>query len=212
MLDKKLTVYDFVSVFKERAPGIQEARGIYAILVPLVERNGELHLLFEVRADTLRRQPSETCFPGGRVELGETPQEAALRETWEEIGIAPERVQIIAPLDVIQDISNRVIYPFLAYLKEETFNEMTLNEDEVKEVFSVPLSHLREHPPYVYTSPVVMQVGEDFPYEKIGFEEGYTWRSGMLDVPVYEYQGHRVWGLTARAVRWLIRILEQEGL
>lgn len=211
-MDKKLTVKEFQKVFQKRKPGVQEASGVFAVLVPLVERNGELHLLFEVRADTLRGQPSETCFPGGKVEPGETPCEAALRETWEEIGIAPETVQMIAPLDLIQDISSRVIYPFLGYVKEERLEELRLNHDEVKEVFYIPLSFLRDNPPYVYTSPVVMQVGEDFPYEKIGFEKGYHWRSGIMDVPVYEYQGHRVWGLTARAVRWLLRVLQEEGL
>lgn len=211
-MENKLTIKDFEQAFQKRRPGVQEASGVFAVLVPLVERKGELHLLFEVRADTLRGQPSETCFPGGRIEQGETPREAALRETWEEIGILPEAVQVIAPLDIIQDISSRVIYPFLGYIKEESMDELRLNHDEVKEVFYIPLSFLRENPPYVYTSPVVMQVGEDFPYEKIGFEKGYRWRSGIMDVPVYEYQGHRVWGLTGRAVRWLLQMLEQEGL
>ncbi|MDF2838772.1 MAG: putative nudix hydrolase YeaB [Evtepia sp.] len=211
-MENNLTIKEFEKVFQKRRLGIQEASGVFAILVPLVEREGELHLLFEVRADTLRGQPSETCFPGGKIEVGETPCEAALRETWEEIGVSPEAVEVIAPLDIIQDISSRVIYPFLGYIKEENIKELRLNLDEVKEVFFVPLSFLRENEPYVYTSPVVMQVGEDFPYEKIGFEKGYRWRSGMMDVPVYEYQGHRVWGLTGRTVRWLLQVLEQEGL
>lgn len=211
-MDKNLTIQDFERIFHKRCPGIQEANGVFAVLVPLVERRGELHLLFEVRSDTLRGQPSETCFPGGKIEVGETPCEAALRETWEEIGIPPEAVDVIAPLDIIQDISSRVIYPFLGYIKEEKIKDLNLNFDEVKEVFYVPLAFMRENPPYVYTSPVVMQVGDDFPYEKIGFKKGYRWRSGMMDVPVYEYQGHRVWGLTGRTVRWLLQVIEQEGL
>ena len=45
------------------------------------------HLLFEVRADTLDRQPGEVCFPGGHMESGETPAACALRETEEELSI-----------------------------------------------------------------------------------------------------------------------------
>ena len=64
-----------------------DATGQYSVLVPLVEREGGLSLLYEVRAGSLRRQPGEVCFPGGRLEGAESPEECALRETWEELGI-----------------------------------------------------------------------------------------------------------------------------
>ena len=52
------------------------------MLVPLVERPEGLCLLYEVRADTLGRQPGEVCFPGGKMEGAESPESCALRETW----------------------------------------------------------------------------------------------------------------------------------
>ena len=52
-------------------PKVQDVTGEYAVLVPLVERPEGLCLLYEVRADTLGRQPGEVCFPGGRLEPGE---------------------------------------------------------------------------------------------------------------------------------------------
>ena len=66
---------------RERETGLMDATGRYAVLVPLVEHDGELSVLYEVRAATLRRQPGEVCFPGGRMEPGETPEVSALRET-----------------------------------------------------------------------------------------------------------------------------------
>ena len=51
-----------------RQPGLMDATGRYAVLVPLVEGEEGLSLLYEVRARTLRRQPGEVCFPGGRIE------------------------------------------------------------------------------------------------------------------------------------------------
>lgn len=204
---------DFRRVFQQRTPGVQGAKGIYAILVPLVELDGQLQLLFERRSETLRGQPGETCFPGGKVEPGETPAQAALRETCEEIGVQPEDIRLIAELDLIQDISSRVIYPFLAELAPGALDRMVLNRDEVQEVFLVPLPYLRRVPPYIYTAPMVVNIEDDFPYEKIGYPNGdYVWRSGEVDVPVYEYEGHQIWGLTARTVRWLLEQMEQEGL
>ena len=50
-----------------RQPGLMDATGRYAVLVPMVEGEEGLSLLYEVRAHTLRRQPGEVCFPGGRI-------------------------------------------------------------------------------------------------------------------------------------------------
>ncbi|MDG2702973.1 CoA pyrophosphatase, partial [Vibrio parahaemolyticus] len=57
-----------------------------AVLVPLVQVDGEWHVLFEVRSLTMRKQPGDISFPGGKLDGGETAQEAALRETYEELG------------------------------------------------------------------------------------------------------------------------------
>ncbi len=211
-MEHKLQIEDLYRLLAGRIPGVQGASGMFAILVPLVEVAGAWHLLFEQRADTLRGQPGEVCFPGGRLEKGESPLEAAIRETWEEVGILSKDIRVIAPMDIIQDISNRVIHPFLAYLKDGALLGLRPNPHEVKEVFLVPLDFFRQNPPYVYTSPVVLEIGADFPYEKYGYgKEGYPWRSGKMDVPVYEYAGRRIWGLTARTVRWLIERLEEGG-
>ena len=64
------------------APGLLGARRSYAVLVPLLRTADGLRLLFEVRAAALR-QGGEVCFPGGRMEPGETPEECALRDTEE---------------------------------------------------------------------------------------------------------------------------------
>ena len=78
-------IKDFERQFSNHIPALQGAAAAYAVLVPLVYRKGEPWLLFEVRADTLGRQPGEVCFPGGRMEGVETPTDCALRETEEEL-------------------------------------------------------------------------------------------------------------------------------
>ena len=78
--------------YADHVPGLLGARHSYAVLCPLVERPDGLHLLFEVRSAALHRQPGEVCFPGGRMEAGETPEQCALRETEEELAIPRQEV------------------------------------------------------------------------------------------------------------------------
>ena len=66
--------------FGGHTPTLLGERHRYAVLCPLVEREDGLHFLYEVRARSLS-QGGEVCFPGGRMEIGESPEECALRET-----------------------------------------------------------------------------------------------------------------------------------
>ena len=86
-----MTIREFEERWRGHAPRPQGVRKEYAVLVPLVERAGEACLIFEVRAETLGRQPGEVCFPGGHMEPEEEPAGCALRETEEELGIPAER-------------------------------------------------------------------------------------------------------------------------
>ena len=79
---------------------LQQARGEYAVLVPLVETPRGLSLLYEVRPAKLHHHSGEVCFPGGRMEPGETPRQCALRETREELGITAERIELQGGLDI----------------------------------------------------------------------------------------------------------------
>lgn len=196
--------------FTQRERSVQGAVGEWAILLPLVEHQGELCLLFETRAETLiGHQPGEVCFPGGRREQGETPAQTACRETFEELGIPQEEIRVLAPLDVIQDISDRVIYPFLGSITPKGLEALCPSPGEVKDAFFVPLAYLRSCPEEVYRYRIVPEVDGSFPFQRMGFPADYPWRQGWMDVPIYEYEGHFIWGLTARTVRWLLRELDK---
>ena len=194
-------------LLRTRTPGLMDARRAYAVLVPLVEREGELCLLYEVRARTLRRQPGEVCFPGGLMERGETPEACALRETWEELGIPPEQIKLLGRLDFIAHRANFLMQPVLGLVDSGALEGMVPSPAEVDEVFFVPLSHLLEMEPIEYEYELIPTPAENFPYEVIGIPRDYRWQHGWENVPVYPWQGRAIWGLTGRITRNLVTVL-----
>ncbi len=189
--------------FREREPGLLGAARSYAVLCPLVERPEGLHLLYEVRAANLR-QGGEVCFPGGRMEPGETPEQCALRETEEELAIPRQEVRLLGTPDFICNQRGFLLRPILAVVSPEGFEGMRPSPAEVAETFTVPLSFFRETPPEVWKYRLTPQVPEKFPYEAVGISRDYPWADGEIEVPVWYYQGHVVWGMTARITRSLV--------
>ena len=187
-------------------PGLLGARHSYAVLCPLVERPDGLHLLFEVRARNLS-QGGEVCFPGGRMEAGETPAQCALRETEEELSIPAAEVSLLGTPDFICNQMGFLLRPVLGLVSPAGFAALRPSPDEVAEVFTAPLSFFAETAPEPWRYELVPQVPEDFPYESVGIPRDYAWNHGWVDVPVWYWQGHAVWGMTARLVRDLIKSL-----
>ena len=187
-------------------PGLLGARHSYAVLCPLVERPEGLHLLFEVRARNLS-QGGEVCFPGGRMERGETPAQCALRETEEELSIPAGQVSLLGTPDFICNQMGFLLRPVLGLVSPAGLAALRPSPDEVAEVFTAPLSFFAETAPEPWRYELVPQVPEDFPYESVGIPRDYSWNHGWVDVPVWYWQGHAVWGMTARLVQDLIKAL-----
>lgn len=203
-----ITVDDFKNRFRDRQHKIQGARGEFAVIVPIVNINGEAHILYELRSARIDRQPGEVCFPGGEIEAGETPREAAIRETWEEIGIPSSEISIIAELDTFHPPTNIVIYPFLAEISREGLDNMKLSEYEVAECFLVPVSEFLKKP-YTYKYSMKPELGDDFEYDKIGVKgQSYNWHPMKHKVISWEYNGKYIWGLTALITQWTMKILD----
>ena len=187
-------------------PGLLGARHSYAVLCPLVERPDGLHLLFEVRARNLS-QGGEVCFPGGRMEAGETPAQCALRETEEELSIPAAEVSLLGTPDFICNQMGFLLRPVLGLVSPAGFAALRPSPAEVAEAFTAPLSFFAETAPEPWRYELVPQVPEDFPYESVGIPRDYPWNHGWVDVPVWYWQGHAVWGMTARLVQDLIKAL-----
>ena len=192
-----------------RKPGLMDAAGRYAVLVPLVEREDGFHVLYEVRARHMKRQPGEVCFPGGRMEGAESPETCALRETEEELGIPPSAVRVLGQLDFIAHRANFIMYPILGVISGETADRMKLSEAEVGETFEVPLAHLLTTEPIEYDYSLIPTPPVNFPYELLNIPKDYKWQAGSENVPVYPWQGHAIWGLTGRITRHLVSMVKQ---
>lgn len=193
------------SRFGGHAPGLMGARHSYAVLCPLVKRPDGLHLLFEVRSAALRRQPGEVCFPGGRREEGESAQACALRETEEELAIPAAEVELLGMPDFICNQRGFLLQPVLGLVSPAGFAEMRPSPVEVAEVFTVPLDFFRRMPPELYHYDLTPAPPKGFPYGAIGVPENYPWGRGTVEVPVWYWQGHAIWGMTARIVKELVR-------
>ena len=179
----------------------------FSVLVPFVEKDGKLHLLFEVRAKNMKSQPGEVCFPGGHVERGENPRDAALRETFEEIGIPAEQIELIGQGDTLYGYANCTLFTYLGIIPYEMYQNAGLAREEVDEIFLMPIEKLMENPPEIHDENVFADIDENFPYEKIGIGKDYQWRVGDWQIPIYDVDGRIIWGLTARITKNILENL-----
>ena len=206
-----MTIDHLQTLLNTRTPAPMDTHVKFAVLVPLVEREGELHLLYEVRAATLQRQPGEVCFPGGRMEDGETAVQCALRETEEELGIPSSAVQIIGPLDFICHRSNFVLYPILAWVDTDVTDNLKLNPAEVDRTFLIPLSALRAMDAEEYSYELIPAPDANFPFERIGIPRSYPWNAGVVSGWIYPWKGKSIWGMTGRITRHVLELTDKEG-
>ena len=142
MSEKNLSAGDIRQIFRGQPSVAENGFRHYAVMIPMVVRDDGIHVMYEVRAKDLDRQPGEICFPGGEQEAGETWQECALRETWEEIGIPPESVEMFDELTTIYGAGRFAMHCFPALVDPEAVDQMQISADEVDQVFTVPLQDL----------------------------------------------------------------------
>lgn len=161
-----------------------------AVLVPLIRRSGQLHVLFTRRTEHLHDHAGQVSFPGGRVEATDSDAvHAALRESEEEIGLDPGGVEIMGFLDEYHTGTGFRVMPVVGYVAEVP--RLTLDSFEVAEVFEVPL-HFFLDPGNCQRQTVRV--------------EGRR-RSFYL----FSYQQRVIWGATAGMLVDLRRRLEEAG-
>jgi 8-oxo-dGTP pyrophosphatase MutT (NUDIX family) len=168
-----------------------------AIIIPIINVDGEVQVLFEVRSKKLNSQPGDICFPGGKIDDGETPKVAALREISEELGVS--NIEIINELDTVVRFDGIIIHPFVGVI--EDVNEININKDEVDHIFLVPLDYLINHKYLEVSSKIKIDRPKDFPYDLIVNKENYKFREAGYRSLFYKYEDYNIWGITAEMLQ-----------
>ncbi len=146
-----------------------------AVLICMIWMEDEWHLLFSQRSMDLPVHGGQISFPGGALEPGETAEDAAVRETEEEVGIPRSQIEIIGRLDDVETRSGYIVSPLVG--TAPAGSEYVLQPSEVVEVFEVPLSALFR---------------EDRPEVRF-----VKWKDRRYPVYSFRWESIDIWGLTA---------------
>lgn len=196
------------SFYTDHRSGPIGTHRFFTVLVPFVEIENELHLLFEVRAKDMASQPGEICFPGGHMEGEETPVEGAVRETFEETGLHPKDLLFLAPGDTLYGNADYTLYTSIAVIAPDALERMTLQTDEVDSVFTLPFAAFTEREPELIEGDMCTDMSH-FPYEEVGIDRDYRWRTGTWMIPIYHIEERVIWGMTANIIRNMVHQLKE---
>ena len=156
------------------------------VLIPVVDRAESPSVLLTERAKELKHHAGQVSFPGGSMESHDEDIVAtALRETHEEVGIAPRHIDVAGYLDPIATITGYAVTCVIGILAHSV--EWKADPLEVDEIFEVPLAFLLDKDN--------MEVSEA------------EFGGARLPVVSYHYEGHRIWGATAGMLVSLSKLL-----
>jgi 8-oxo-dGTP pyrophosphatase MutT (NUDIX family) len=157
-----------------------------AVLVPLLFKEGEWHVVVTQRTETVEHHRGQISFPGGACEAGDADLLAtALRETFEEVGVPPEAVEVLGALDDYWTVTDFVVTPFVGVIPHPFAYRP--NQNEVAAVIEIPLSFLRD--------PSHLRV------------ERRAYEGRVYDVLFWEYKSHTIWGATAQILKGFLDLV-----
>lgn len=145
-----------------------------AVLVALTDRP-DPGVILTHRPDTMPSHPGQVAFPGGKLEPGESPVEAALREAHEELAIDPAKVRVVGETARFPTGSGYALTPVLGVIPADL--PIVPDPREVAGWFEAPLAHVLD--PANHQRKVGLFRGIERPYVEI------------------MWQDHRIWGITA---------------
>ena len=153
-----------------------------AVLAAVTDRARPGFLLIH-RPSNMRSHPGQVAFPGGKLDPGEGPVEAALREAHEELGIDPGLVTVIGPSDTYFTGTGYAVTPVLAVVPPDL--ELQPSPTEVAAWFEAPVDHVFDPANHV--------------------EQSASWQGAERRYIEIMWQNHRIWGVTAAMIANLSR-------
>lgn len=165
----------------------QETGRPAAVLALLYPFERTTALVLTQRHPDLKDHSGQIAFPGGRIERGETPVQAALREGWEEVGVPPAALDVLGTLTALYiPPSDFTVTPVVAAIHERPV--FRPQEEEVDVIIEVPLPVLLS--PSARASAVWAIQGQE------------------IEIPYFAFDGHEIWGATAMILAELLALLE----
>ncbi|MCP1676243.1 8-oxo-dGTP pyrophosphatase MutT (NUDIX family) [Natronocella acetinitrilica] len=160
-----------------------------AVLVPVLQRNDGYAMLLTRRSQRMRDHAGQIAFPGGRMEVDDrTSRETALREAHEEIGLPPQRVQIVGRLMPYYTVTGYLIHPWVGLIREPP--PWRPNAAEVDEIFEVPVTFLLD--------------ARNHSVETVE-RDGHRYK-----IYAMPYGGYHIWGATAGIIHQLYQLLRTD--
>ena len=157
------------------------------VLAPIIEGERGLSLLLTKRAAALKHHPGQIAFPGGKQDDGDADViAAALREAHEEIGLPPDKVEVLGTLPPHETVTSFHVTPVIGFVAEPF--EIVPEPGEVDEVFAVPLDHVLDPANYLVQS--------------------RRWRGQIRHYFVVPFGPYYIWGATARMLRSWTQIIQ----
>lgn len=159
------------------------------VLIPLRYHGGQWHVILQVRSHSVGQHKGEIAFPGGRLESCDQDMMAcALRETWEEMGILPDDVDVLGELNAVLTRTNFLVWPVVGTVPYPY--EFTVDEREVAEVIELPLDALLDE-------------------RAVRFEARLQPDGSLLQRPSYAAGGHLIFGATAWILEQLLSLVRE---
>ena len=118
-----------------------------AVLIPIKPTDSGYNIIVTERSSRLKHHRGEMSFPGGRFDtkIDKSLQDTALRETFEEIGIKQNEVNIIGRLDDLPTLTGFLIRPYVGLLRNNNEIKFRLNYKEVSELIEIPIEYLGQN-------------------------------------------------------------------
>jgi len=193
-MNRTKMINDLIQKLNAYSPGTrledEQKRNHAAVLIPIVIEP-EPVLILTLRAPHMDSHAGEVAWPGGKQDPEDASLQAtALREAHEEIGLQPEHVDVAAELRPFISKFGLLVTPYVGLIEEP--RELRANPHEIDSIFKVPLSWLQDDP-RIQTD-IISRHGE------------------TMKVPVYEYEGFRIWGLTSMILWEFMKEVMEVGL
>ncbi len=159
------------------------------VLLLLSYQQKQLHVTLIKRAKDGGAHSGQISFPGGKCEnFDANIIETAKRETFEEVGVAPERIEVLGSLSSLYiPVSNYLVFPAVGFVLDEP--KFVPDKNEVDKILNIPLEY--------------------FFSEKYKKKQKISARNYIIDAPCYQINGYTIWGATAMIMSEFIEILKR---